>query len=115
MRAHDRKPVIAWLKQYDKAALAIPEPLRSSLRAEIDQHLEDTLLADATDADVAVVLEELDDPRALVAAEVAAAAEVHVEPRPRLRRRTLATAAVVIIVVAVFLAVGLPLAQALGR
>ncbi len=115
MRAHDRKPVIAWLKRYDKAALGIPEPLRSSLRSEIDEHLEDTLLADATDEDVAVVLEELGDPKALVAAEIARAAEVHVDPRPRLRRRTLAIAAVVIIVVALFLAVGLPLSQALGR
>jgi HAAS domain-containing protein len=115
MRAHDRKPVIAWLKRYDKAALAIPEPLRAALRAEIDEHLEDTLLADASDEDVRVVLEELGDPKQLVAAEVAAAAEVHVDPRPRLRRRTLATAAIVIIVVALFLAIGLPLAQVLGR
>ena len=115
MKAHDRKPVIAWLKRYDKAALGIPEPLRSSLRAEIDEHLEDTLLADASDADVAAVLEDLGDPKELVAAEIAAAAEVHVEPRPGLRRRTLATAAVVIIVVALFLAIGLPLAQVLGR
>ena len=67
MKAHDRKPVIAWLKRYDKAALGIPEPLRSSLRAEIDQHLEDTLLADASDADVAAVLDELVDPNQLVA------------------------------------------------
>jgi len=115
MKAHDRKPVIAWLKRYDKAALDIPEPLRSSLRAEIDEHLEDTLLADATDEDVAVLLDELGDPKALVATEIAAAAEVHVDPRPRLRRRTLAIAAVVIIVVALFLAIGLPLAQVLGR
>ena len=115
MKAHDRKPVIAWLKRHDTAALGIPEPLRSSLRAEIDQHLEDTLLADASDADVAAVLDELGDPKELVAGEIAAAAEVHVDPRPGLRRRTLAIAAVVTIVVALFLAIGLPLAQVLGR
>jgi uncharacterized membrane protein len=115
MRAHHRKPVIAWLRRYDKAAIGIPEPLRSSLRAEIDQHLEDTLLADASDADVAAVLEELGDPKTLVADEVAAAAAVHVEPRPRLRRRTLAIAAIVIVVVALFLAIGLPIAQVLGH
>lgn len=115
MKAHDRKPVIAWLKRYDKAALGIPEPLRSSLRAEIDEHLEDTLLAEASDADVQAVLDELGDPKELVAEEVAAAAAVHVEPRPRLRRRTLAIAAIVIVVVALFLAIGLPLAQVLGR
>jgi len=115
MKAHDRKPVIAWLKRYDKAAVSIPEPLRSALRAEIDEHLEDTLLADASDADVAAVLDELGDPRELVAAEVAAAAEVHVEPRSRVRGRTLAIAAVVIVAVALFLAIGLPISQALGR
>ena len=115
MKAHDRKPVIAWLRRYDKAALSIPEPLRSSLRAEIDEHLEDTLLADASDADVAAVLDELGDPKTLVAEEVAAAAAVHVEPRPRLRRRMLATAAIVIVVIALFLAIGLPISQVMGR
>ena len=114
MRAHDRKPVIAWLKRYDKAAVSIPEPLRSALRAEIDQHLEDTLLADASDADVAAVLDELGSPAELVAAEVAAAAEVHVVPRPRLRRRALAIGAIVIVVIALLLAVVLPLLQVLG-
>ena len=108
MRAHDRKPVIAWLKRLDTASAAIPEPRRSALRSEIDEHLEDTLLSDASDADVTAVLDELGDPAALVAAEVAAAAEVHIEARPRIRHRTLAIAAIVIVVVAVLLAVALP-------
>lgn len=114
MRAHDRKPVIAWLKRLDKAAAVIPEPRRSALRDEIDDHLEDTLLTDASDADVAAVLDELGDPAALVAAEVAAAAEVHVATRPRLGARRLAIAAIVIVVIAVLLAVVLPLVLVLG-
>ncbi|HEV7742447.1 MAG TPA: hypothetical protein VGO65_08500 [Pseudolysinimonas sp.] len=108
MRARDRKPVDAWLKRFDEASTAIPEPRRGALRSEIDQHLDDTLLEDASDADVTAVLDELGEPEEIVSAEVAAAAEVHVEPRPRLRHRGLAIAAIVIVVIALLLAAVLP-------
>jgi hypothetical protein len=108
MRAHDRPPVVAWLTRFDAVARDIPEPRRGALRAEIDEHLEDALLADASDADVAAVLDELGEPSAIVDAEVAAAAAVEVEIRPRVRHRALAAGAIVIIVVAVLLAAVLP-------
>jgi len=108
MNVLDRPPVADWLRRFDKAARAIPEPRRGALRGELTEHLLDAVPVDADDAAVTAVLGQLGDPAGIVADEVDAAAAVEVEARPPLRRRRLAIAAIILIVVAVLLAAVLP-------
>ena len=107
MSVLDPKARDAWLARFEKAAVAIPEPRRSALRAEV--------LADFEMAEFPDDLDAYPLPEELVRDEVAAASGVSVDDRRPVRRRTLAIGAVVIIMIAVLLAAVLPVVLVIVR